>query len=114
MIEELRTKLMERLLPLEKLSITSVRGSDGKEQVEIQVLAQIAESKTNRVAFDICLIEIALAGTPFKIIDWKTDIVKRPDNDDNITQLIMPVISYTEKVNMSHGDPFLSYTKAPQ
>ena len=113
MIEQLRVKLMERILPLEKLSIISVRGNE-KDQVEVNVIAQIAESKTNRVAFDVCLIETALKDTPFKIIDWKTDVVKRPDNDDNITQLIMPVISYTEKVNMSHGDPFLSYTNAPQ
>ena len=106
-------KIMERLLPLEKLSIFSVRGS-GKEQVEINVVVQIAESKANRVAFDVCLLEVALKDTPFKIIDWKFDQVSRPDNDDNVTHLIMPVISYTEKVNMSHGDPFLSYTKAPQ
>ena len=113
MIQELQTKLMERLLPLEKLSIISVRGSE-KDQVEINVLAQIAETKTNRVAFDVCLIETALKDTPFKIIDWKFDNTSRPDNDDNITHLIIPVISYIEKVNMSHGDPFLSYTKAPQ
>ena len=114
MIQELKTKLMERLLPLEKLSIISVRGSGGKDQVELNVIAQIAESKANRVAFDVCLIEVALADTPFKVIDWKFDQVSRPDNDDNIAYLIMPVISYTEKVNMSHGDPFLSYTTAPQ
>ena len=114
MIEELRVKLMERLLPLEKLSIISVRGSGGKDQVELNVVAQIAESKTNRVAFDVCLIEVALKDTPFKIIDWKFDNTIRPDNDDNVTHLIMPVISYTEKVNMSHGNPFLSYTGAPQ
>lgn len=82
--------------------------------MEIQVAAQIAESKINRIAFDICLIEKALENTPFKVIDWKTDIVSRPDNDDNLTQLIVPIISYTEKVNMSHGDPFISYTSAPQ
>ena len=114
MIEQLRVKLVERSLPLEKLSIISVRGSGGKDQVEINVVAQIAETKTNRVAFDICLAEIALKDTPFKIIDWKFDNTLRPDNDDNITHLIMPVISYTEKVNMSYGDPFISYTQAPQ
>ena len=114
MIEQLQVKLMERILPLEKLSIISVRGSDGKDQVEFQVAAQIAESKTNRVAFDVCLIELALKDTPFKIIDWKTDIVNRPDNADNLTHLIIPIISYTEKVDMSFGDPFISYTKAPE
>jgi hypothetical protein len=99
---------------LQGLSIISVQGSGGKGEVDIHVLATIAESKTNRVAFDVCLIEQALLETPFKIIDWKTSEVKIADNDDNTTQLIMVVISYTEKVNMSFGDPFLSYTAAPQ
>lgn len=82
--------------------------------MEINVIAQIAEKKSNRVAFDVCLIEEALKDTPFKIIDWKFDNISRADDDDNVTHLILPVISYTEKVNMSYGDPFLSYTKAPQ
>lgn len=114
MLEQLRVKLMERQLPLEKLSIISARGSDAKNQVEIQVAAQLVESKTNRIAFDICLIELALRDTPFNIIDWKTDIIRKDDNADNLSQVIMPIISYTEQVNMDHGNPFLSYTNAPK
>lgn len=61
----------------------------------------------------MCLVKIALENTPFKIIDWKTDVVSRPDDDDNLSQMIIFIVSYNEKVDMSHGDPFLSYTAAP-
>ena len=80
----------------------------------MQVTATVLESKINRIAFDVCLIETALKDTPFKIIDWKTDVISRPDNEDNLSQVIIFIVSYTERVDMSHGDPFLSYTAAPQ